>query len=148
MKHLSAFVSGALFSVGLAVSGMINPSKIEGFLDFTGNWDPTLAFVMGGALVVFAPAYRWVVKTERPVFEAKFDVPARRDVSWQLVTGSAVFGAGWGITGFCPAAAFSALPALSYNAIGVVIGMAVGIVGMRTLRKILAPELAPAVADF
>lgn len=148
MRHLTAFLSGAIFSVGLAVSGMIKPSKIEGFLDITGNWDPTLAFVMGGALAVFAPAYWWVSKRERPLFEAKFDVSPRRDITWQLITGSTAFGAGWAITGFCPATAFTALPALSYNAIGVVIGMAVGIVGMRTLRNVLKPNLAPTVADF
>ncbi len=148
MRHLTAFLSGAIFSVGLAVSGMIKPSKIVGFMDITGNWDPTLAFVMGGALAVYIPAYRWVSKNERPLFEEKFDVPAHRDITWQLITGSAVFGAGWAITGLCPATAFTALPALSYNAFGMVIGMAVGIVGMRTLRNVVAPNLAPTVADF
>lgn len=148
MNYVTAFITGALFSVGLAVSGMINPSKIQGFLDFTGNWDPTLAFVMGGALVVFLPGYRWVTKKERPLVEAKFDVPTRKDITWQLVSGSVIFGAGWGIAGFCPAAAFTALPAMSSNAIGVTVGMAAGIIGMRTLRGILTPKAPQTVADF
>ena len=148
MRHLTAFLSGALFSVGLAISGMIKPSKIIGFMDVSGNWDPTLAFVMGGALAVYVPAYRWASKIERPLFEAKFDVSPRRDITWQLITGSAVFGVGWVITGFCPATAFTALPALSYNAFGMVTGMVAGIIVMRTLSKAMAPDMPVIVADL
>ena len=149
MRHLTAFLSGALFSIGLAVSGMIKPTKVIGFMDVTGDWDATLAFVMGGALLVFAPAYRWVLsKNERPLYEAKFDVSPTRGITPQLIIGSVIFGVGWAIAGFCPATAITALPAFSYNAISVVVGMMAGIIIMRMLRKSLAPNMPETVADF
>ena len=149
MRYLTAFLSGALFSIGLAVSGMIKPSKVIGFMDVTGDWDTSLGFVMGGALLVFAPSYRWVLsKNERPLYETKFDSSPRRGITWQLTIGSAVFGVGWAIAGFCPATAFTSLPALSHNAIGVVVGMMAGIIVMRSARKYLAPSMPVTVADF
>lgn len=150
MQYLTSAVSGALFALGLILSGMIKPSKVVGFLDFTGSWDPTLAFVMGGALAVVLPAYRIIMRRKAPVVAQAFDLPKSRDITWQLVVGAVVFGAGWGMTGLCPAAAVAALPALSPNAITVTLGMAIGIVGMRTIRrtfKTSGPALAPS-ADF
>lgn len=150
MQYLTSAVSGAVFALGLIISGMIKPSKVVGFLDFTGPWDPTLAFVMGGALAVVLPSYRTIMRRKAPVVAQAFDLPKSRDITWQLVVGAVVFGAGWGMTGLCPAAAVAALPALSPNAVTVTLGMAIGIVGMRTIRRTLktsGPALAPS-ADF
>jgi uncharacterized membrane protein YedE/YeeE len=104
-----ALVAGTLFGLGLAISGMINPRKVLGFLDIAGAWDPTLAFVMLGALAVTMPAFRFVVRREGPWFARKFALPQRKDVDVRLVTGSLLFGIGWGLAGFCPGPALAAL---------------------------------------
>ena len=150
MQYFTSAVSGVIFALGLILSGMIKPSKIVGFLDFTGSWDPTLAFVMGGALAIFLPTYRIVVRRKKPILAQTFDVPKSHDITWQLAVGAIVFGVGWGMTGLCPAAAIAALPALSPNALTVTLGMAIGIVGMRTVRHSLNKSGAtPApMADF
>lgn len=106
---LSALVIGLLFGSGIALSGMANPAKVLNFFDFAGTWDPSLAFVMGGALVVTAIGYALVLKRPAPVFESKFHLPNRRDLDLPLIAGSAIFGVGWGITGFCPGGAIPAL---------------------------------------
>lgn len=101
-----AFLSGALFTAGLNLSGMTQPMKILGFLDFTGRatgaWDPSLIIVMMSALVVHAVLYRLIRRRERPVLAAEFKVPAPGQVDRPLVLGSLLWGAGWGITGLCP----------------------------------------------
>ena len=148
MQILTAAVSGALFALGLIFSGMIKPSKVIGFLDFTGAWDPTLAFVMGGALAVFLPAYHFVIRRERPISAQTFHLPQAHDITWQLVAGASIFGVGWGMTGLCPAAAIAALPAFSPNAVTVTLGMAIGIVGMRTARRVLKISAPLPTADF
>ena len=101
--------AGALFGLGLAVSGMVSPAKIIGFLDFAGEWDPTLAFVMGGALLVTIPAFRLILRRPRPVLADEFDLPTKEEVDSRLLTGSAIFGIGWGLAGFCPGPAVTAL---------------------------------------
>ena len=93
---------GALFGSGLVISGMTQPSKVIGFLDFTRNWDPTLAFVMGGAVVVYAVAVRLIVRRSHPWLDTRFHLPTRSDIDIQLLVGSALFGIGWGLGGFCP----------------------------------------------
>jgi uncharacterized membrane protein YedE/YeeE len=123
MQILTAAVSGALFAFGLIFSGMIKPSKVIGFLDFSGAWDPTLAFVMGGALAVFLPTYHFVIRRERPISARTFHLPEAHDITWQLVAGAAIFGVGWGMTGLCPASAIAALPALSSNAVTVAVSI-------------------------
>lgn len=148
MDRVSAFLLGALFSVGLALSGMIKPSKVVGFLDVSGNWDPSLAFVMGGALAVFLPAYRLVMRRQRPILAPAFDVPTRRDITWQLVVGAGLFGTGWAVSGFCPAAAIAALPGLNGKTAAAAVSMAVGIVVMRTLQRALAPAAPRVEADL
>ncbi|MBX7539673.1 DUF6691 family protein [Qipengyuania sphaerica] len=95
-------VSGVLFGAGLALGGMTNPARIRGFLDVFGQWDPTLAFVMGGALAVMAIAWRFVPRMASPLFETKFSLPDRTDLTPQLVGGAALFGTGWGLAGLCP----------------------------------------------
>jgi uncharacterized membrane protein YedE/YeeE len=109
MRLLSGFMVGLIFGVGIAVSGMINPAKVLNFFDVAGAWDPSLAFVMGGALLTTFIGYRLVLRREAPLIEARFQLPTARDIDARLVGGSAVFGVGWGIAGFCPGAAVPAL---------------------------------------
>lgn len=101
MKLLSSFVFGLVFGVGILISGMGNPGKVLNFFDVAGTWDPSLAFVMGGALLVTAIGYRLVFRMERPVLASSFSLPTKRDLDMKLIGGSAVFGIGWGLTGFC-----------------------------------------------
>ena len=107
---LSALFSGLVFGLGLVVSGMSNPAKVLNFLDVAGTWDPSLAFVMGGAVLVTAVGYRLILKRPAPQFAASFALPSRRDIDIPLVAGAAIFGLGWGLGGFCPGPAFTALP--------------------------------------
>lgn len=109
MKLIHAAATGLVFGVGIAVSGMMNPAKVLNFFDIFGTWDPSLAFVMGGALVVTFLGYRLVWRRGRPLFAERFDVPNSRVIDARLVGGSALFGVGWGIAGFCPGAAIPAL---------------------------------------
>jgi uncharacterized membrane protein YedE/YeeE len=108
-QPLLALLSGTLFGLGLAVSGMVNPAKVLGFLDIAGAWDPTLAFVMAGALAVTTPAFRFVLKQPRPWLAPAFVLPARNDLELRLVLGAALFGIGWGLAGFCPGPALAAM---------------------------------------
>lgn len=109
-RMLAYLASGLLFGLGLAVSGMVNPEKVIGFLDVAGDWDPTLAFVMGGALLVAIPAFRFVIaERSKPVFEDDFELPEAEEVNARLLGGSAMFGVGWGLSGFCPGPAVTAL---------------------------------------
>ncbi|MBX6763746.1 MAG: YeeE/YedE family protein [Rubrobacteraceae bacterium] len=109
MKNLAVFFSGLLFGLGLAVSGMTDPAKVIGFLDVAGRWNPTLAFVMGGAVIVTFFAFRRIMRRERPVFAQSFELPEKKTIDGKLVGGAAVFGIGWGIGGFCPGPAVVAL---------------------------------------
>lgn len=102
MKALSAFASGLVFGVGLIVSGMTDPGKVIGFLDVAGNWDPSLAFVMGGAILVGVFAFARARKRARSFFGGAMHLPDARDIDTRLVGGSVVFGIGWGLAGFCP----------------------------------------------
>ena len=111
MNALSAFVAGLVFGIGLILSGMTDPGKVIGFLDLAGNWDPSLAFVMGGAILVGLFAFTLVGKRGRTFLGGALHLPARRDIDARLVTGSAVFGIGWGLAGFCPGPALVALGA-------------------------------------
>jgi uncharacterized membrane protein YedE/YeeE len=109
MKILVALFAGAHFGLGLAVSGMMNPAKVIGFLDFAGEWDPTLAFVMGGALLVTIPAFRLILGRPRPILAGDFALPAKSTLDARLLGGAALFGVGWGLSGFCPGPAVAAL---------------------------------------
>ncbi len=99
MRLLVALFSGVLFGLGLVVSGMVNPAKVLGFLDVAGDWDPTLAFFMGGALLVAVPAFRVILKRPRPVLAEEFELPAKKVLGARLLAGSALFGVGWGSRG-------------------------------------------------
>ncbi len=104
-----ALLAGTLFGLGLAVSGMMNPAKVVGFLDVAGEWDPTLAFVMGGALLVTIPAFRLILGRPRPILADGFALPTKSALDGRLLGGAALFGVGWGLSGFCPGPAVAAL---------------------------------------
>ncbi|MDQ3926432.1 MAG: YeeE/YedE family protein [Actinomycetota bacterium] len=109
LRMLVALFSGTLFGLGLTVSGMVDPWKVIGFLDVAGDWDPTLAVVMGGALLVAIPALRLILKRPSPVLEDEFEVPTKKELDASLLGGAALFGVGWGLSGFCPGPAVTAL---------------------------------------
>lgn len=127
----AAAVAGLLFGLGIAISGMGNPAKVINFFDPFGTFDPSLAFVMGGAIAVALPGY-WLIfkRMTAPVFDQEFHLPVKRDLDRRLILGSAVFGVGWGLSGFCPGGAVPALgfapwPTLAFlGALAVGIGMA------------------------
>lgn len=107
MKILLAALAGIVFGLGLAVSGMSDPAKVLNFLDVAGTWDPTLAFVMGGALCVTTPGFYLARRRARPLFETAFHLPTRSDIDGRLLAGAAIFGLGWGIAGLCPGPALA-----------------------------------------
>ncbi len=104
-----ALASGILFGVGLVLSGMTQPSKVLGFLDVTGRWDPSLLVVMGSAVPVVALGYRWSARRSRPLFAAHFALPTKKDLEPRLIAGAALFGVGWGLAGYCPGPALTSL---------------------------------------
>jgi uncharacterized membrane protein YedE/YeeE len=108
-KYPSALVAGILFGVGLAVSEMINPRKILAFLDLAGAWDPSLLFVLGGAVLTTFTGYRWVLRRREPLFESRFRLPATQAIDYRLILGAAIFGVGWGLVGYCPGPAIATL---------------------------------------
>ena len=143
-KLVSALLIGALFGLGIAIAGMANPAKVLNFFDIAGTWDPSLAFVMGGGLVVAFFGYRVVFGTrKKPVFESKFALPGQKAIDGKLVGGAAIFGIGWGIAGFCPGGVVPAL-GLGYSETVIFLAaMIAGIVAARLLRA-RVPALAAA----
>jgi uncharacterized membrane protein YedE/YeeE len=122
----SQYFIGVLFGFGLIISGMSNPQKILNFLDITGNWDPSLMFVMGGAVVVGLGGFYLASKRTEAFFGGALHIPSRRDISQPLVIGSLIFGAGWGIAGLCPGPAIVALGAGHMKALVFVLAMLAG----------------------
>jgi uncharacterized membrane protein YedE/YeeE len=124
----TALVSGLIFGLGLSLSGMLNPVRVQGFLDVFGAWDPSLAFVLGGAVAV---AFLGVVvsgRLSRPAFDDEFHLPGTRRIDRRLVVGSALFGVGWGIAGFCPGPAISALALGKMEVVVFVLAMVLGMI--------------------
>ena len=122
-----AYVVGLVFGLGIAISGMANPAKVLNFFDVAGSWDPSLAFVMGGALAVTALGYRFVLRRPRPFAAPKFQVPVARGIDGKLTGGAALFGVGWGIAGFCPGGALPALGTGKWEVFAFVGALIVGI---------------------
>ena len=134
MPLVAALLAGLIFGAGIALSGMINPDKVLNFFDLAGQWDPSLAFVMGGALAVTLIGYRLVLRQTRPLFDLRFHLPTRRDLDPALIGGAALFGIGWGIAGFCPGGAIPALGLAQPDAVLFVVAMVCGIALARRLR--------------
>ena len=110
-KSVSILVAGLIFGLGLAVSGMTHAAKVLGFLDVSGKWDPSLLLVLGGAVAVTGVAFRFILRRPAPVLEEKFRLPVARRIDGPLVVGAAVFGIGWGISGYCPGPGIALLAA-------------------------------------
>lgn len=110
-KYLSSLLAGLLFGLGLALAQMTDPGKVLGFLDLAGDWDPSLLFVLGGAVGLAALGFRLILLRHQPLFDSRFHLPARRAIDTPLLLGSALFGIGWGIGGYCPGPAIAQLAA-------------------------------------
>ena len=138
MRHiLAAFASALIFGIGLGISGMTLPAKVIGFLDITGQWDPSLMAVMAGAILVHAVSYRFIIKRRNPVLTSEFKIPTKRDIDWKLIHGSAIFGAGWGLGGFCPGPALVGLVTGEPSVVIFVLSMVAGIYLHRFFDKIV-----------
>lgn len=133
MRLVYTFLIGAIFGTGIALSGMANPAKVLNFFDIAGSWDPSLAFVMGGALLVTFIGYRLVLPRKAPLFDRSFHLPTSKLIDARLVGGAAIFGIGWGISGFCPG---GALPALGVFHLQVWIFVAAMVAGMMITRAL------------
>lgn len=127
-RLLAALAAGAIFGGGLALSGMADPQRVRAFLDLFGAWDPTLAFVMGGALAPMAIAWAIQRRLARPILADAFDLPATRGIDLPLAAGAMIFGIGWGISGLCPGPAIAGLALAPGQAIIAVAAMAAGMV--------------------
>jgi uncharacterized membrane protein YedE/YeeE len=121
-----ALVAGLLFGAGLIVGGMTDPGRVVGFLDISGAWNPALAFVMVGAIAVHAVLRRFVAKRSHPLFHETFSLPTKNDIDRDLLLGSALFGIGWGLSGYCPGPALVSAGSGSLTAIAFVAAMGVG----------------------
>jgi uncharacterized protein len=121
-----AFLSGILFGLGLGLSQMIDRDRVLGFLDMTGTWDPTLLFVLGGAVGVTIIAFRFVLRMAHPFWGEKFQLPTRKDIDRKLLIGATIFGIGWGIAGYCPGPGITALVLGLWNPVLFVVAMLAG----------------------
>lgn len=135
LHRITEFAVGLLFGMGLMLAGMTDPSKIIGFLDLAGAWDPSLAFVMGGAIVVGLGAFALVKRRTTSLLDGAMRLPTSRDMDKRLVLGSVLFGAGWGLAGFCPGPAIVSLGAGNAKAAVFVLAMLAGMVVFELLEK-------------
>lgn len=133
LGYLAVFLSGTLFAVGLGLSGMTLPQKVIGFLDFGGNWDPSLILVMAASAGVYLLCYRWVQQLARPLFDTQFHIPARTDIDQRLLVGAGFFGIGWGLVGLCPGPAMTALVSGNPEALIFFTAMVAGMYAHRTV---------------
>ncbi|MWV27173.1 DUF6691 family protein [Aurantiacibacter rhizosphaerae] len=134
MKTLASLVAGIIFGAGLTIGGMTDPARVRGFLDLFGDWDPTLAFVMGAALIVMAIAWRVVPGMARPLFDDDFHIPGKSELTPSLIGGAVLFGVGWGIAGLCPGPGFAALAIEPLSAAIFVVSMLVGMALLRLME--------------
>lgn len=133
--NLVALLAGILFGLGLALSQMIDPNKVLNFLDVTGNWDPSLAFVMMGALGVSILCFRFILKRPAPVLESGFHVSKQVVINKPLILGAGLFGIGWGMTGYCPGPAVASLGLMSVEGVVMVVAIYVGFFSHRLFAK-------------
>jgi uncharacterized membrane protein YedE/YeeE len=139
MAIVLQFAIGLTFGLGLLISGMSDPAKVLNFLDFAGigagTWDPSLAFVMAGAIAVTFVGFEWVLRQPRPFFGEEFHLPVKRELDLRIISGPAIFGVGWGLAGFCPGPAFTALGFGSAAAVMFVAAMMAGMLFARWLAN-------------
>lgn len=133
-RSLAALACGIVFGIGLAVAGMTDTHRVQNFLDFSGAWDPTLAFVMGSGLLVTTIGYRWVLRRPAPLLADRFSLPTKTAIDAPLWLGAALFGAGWGLVGYCPG---PALAGLSYGYVQTLLFVPAMVAGL-----LLAPRIA------
>ena len=126
MKNILALFSGSIFGLGLTISSMTNPDKVLGFLDLFNNWDPSLAFVMGGAIIITAPMLFVLTKNKNLILSKELHLPTNKEIDKKLIIGSLIFGLGWGLVGLCPGPAISSLALLEVPSIIFVIFMFIG----------------------
>lgn len=143
-NSLAALVVGFIFALGLGISGMTQPQKVVGFLDLFGNWDPSLIFVMVGAIAVHIISYRLIRRRPTPFFDGQWHVPTRKDITLPLVLGSFIFGVGWALGGFCPGPAVTSLASFEIKPLVFVVSMVAGMIlfrlGVFVLDKISKPS--------
>ncbi|GKX35566.1 MAG: transporter [Rhizobiaceae bacterium MnEN-MB40S] len=135
MKLIATYLIGVVFGVGISISGMANPAKVLNFFDIAGEWDPSLILVMGGALLTTYVGYKLVFGRNAPIYESHFYLPGSRNIDAKLIVGSAVFGIGWGISGFCPGGALPALGTGRWEVFVFTIALVAGIFLARFLSK-------------
>jgi uncharacterized protein len=125
-QNIVAMIAGILFGLGLGLSQMVDRDRVLGFLDVTGAWDPTLLFVLGGAVTVTVIAFRFVLRMSHPIFDTRFRIPTRNDIDRPLVMGAMIFGIGWGIAGYCPGPGIVALVLGIWNPLLFVVALVTG----------------------
>ena len=135
-RNIAALIASLVFGLGLVISQMVNPAKVIAFLDIFGNWDPSLAFVMGAGLLVTAIGYRLTWRADKPVFAEKFHVPGNRKVDTKLAVGAVLFGLGWGLVGICPGPAITALTFGGTPLYVFLAAMIVGMIGYEAMDRI------------
>ena len=142
-SNIASYICGILFSIGLGISGMTQPQKVIGFLDVFGEWDLSLAFVMGGAVLSYLILQLWIQRNfSIPVLGGSFQIPSRKDLDRSLIIGALLFGSGWGLGGYCPGPAITSLGSGSLNAVLFVVAMGIGmLVADRVISPILAYEV-------
>ncbi|MGE0733240.1 MAG: DUF6691 family protein [Alphaproteobacteria bacterium] len=144
---VGGLIAGLVFGIGLALSSMLDPAVVLGFLDVAGRWNPTLAFVMGGALAVTLVGYRLVLQRARPLWAKSFDLPAKRRIDAALVGGSALFGVGWGLTGYCPGPGIASLGGGRIDLFVFLAAMLAGMIAVRLLGRGTGTVSAPAATQ-
>ncbi|MFV1873433.1 MAG: DUF6691 family protein [Oleiphilus sp.] len=135
IRTLSALSAGLLFGFGLIQSEMVNPKRVQGFLDITGQWDPTLVFVMGGALLVSSLGFKLLFFREQPLFEKRFFIPTNKVIDSRLLVGAILFGIGWGLSGLCPGPAIVGLATLNGDILVFVGAMVIGMKAFDCFEK-------------
>lgn len=143
-KNIAALLAGVVFGLGLAISQMVDPRKVLGFLDVAGQWDASLLLVMVGALVVTFPAYRLIARRSKPIFAPKFFLPTKSELDRPLLVGAAIFGIGWGLAGYCPGPAIAALGLGTWEAPAFVLALAGGSLAYRWMFEAPARQTGQA----
>lgn len=136
----SAFILGVLFALGLGISGMTRPEKVVGFLDLFGAWDPSLMFVMVGAIGIHGLSFLWIKKRPSPLLATEFHLPTKREITPALIIGASMFGVGWGLAGYCPGPALTSLASLQRGPSIFVLAMLIGMMLFHLFEKKFSPR--------